>query len=63
MNNFLKEKNVNVYVQGKCINFLFLNWNGFIKIIKFVKIDEELNVHFFAAKKSIHIFNILITMY
>ena len=38
---FWKKKNVNVYVQEKCINFMFLKWNGFIKI-KSVKIEEEL---------------------
>ena len=45
-------------LKKKYIHFMFLKCNGFIEIIKFVKIDEELKVYFFAGKQAIHIFNI-----
>ena len=55
MHNFLKENKVNVYVEEKSIHFMFLECNGSIEVIKSVKIDEELKVHFFAGKQTIHI--------
>ena len=38
---------------------MFLECDGFIEVIKSVKIDEEMKVYYLAGKQAIHIFNIL----